>query len=151
MKTNTKNKQKTVKVYINNIQILDFVLNTSKYDGPKTINRNHFYFNVKGSNKISKKTNSIYTLTTIDIHFKNKPKSKPIEICKIIVEIEYRFENILDIVKIKGKAIQLPEDLMHKMLNTSFNTTRGILFTKLSGTIFEKVYLPPIETKAPSS
>ncbi len=146
MDNKVKTKKKTIKVFINSIKILDFVLNSSKYNGPKSVNRDHFYFNISGADKVEVSSNSIFILTAIEIFFhKKNSKSIPIEICKIKTEIDFRYENLSKIIKIKNKKVQLPQDLIQKMLNTSFSTTRGILFTKLLGTIFEKIYVPPIE------
>ncbi len=139
-------KNKIIKVFINNIKITDFILNSSKYPGPKKINRDHFYFNLSGANKVKMSSNSIFILSTAEIIFhKEKSKSDPIEICKIKIEIEFRFENLSKIITFMNGKAKIPQELLQKMLNTSFSTTRGILFTKLLGTIFEKVYLPPID------
>lgn len=141
-----KQKNKIVKVFINNIKIVDFILDSSRYTGPKKINRDHFYFNLRGANKVKMSSNSIFILTIGEIIFhKEKSKTDPIEICKIKIEIEFKFENLSKIITFLNGKAQIPQELLQKMLNTSFSTTRGILFTKLSGTVFEKIYLPPID------
>ncbi len=140
-------KQNKALISISSIKVMDFVLHTSIYRGPKKINRDLFRFNISGAHKLIPKSKTIAILTKIDILYKKKTQTKPQVICNLKTEIEFEFKNYLRVIKKTGGKTFVPQDLIEKLFGTSIATSRGIMFVKLSGTIFEKIYMPPVDTQ----
>jgi len=68
--------------------------------------------------------------------------SKSIKICELKTRIQFLILNFNDIFTVEEDKLHYPIEILPNFLGLALSTTRGILFTKLEGTLLHDVYLP---------
>lgn len=122
------------------VKTLDFCINPPKR---KIEKGEQFTFNIKTEFLVNLDKNLLVIRLTVEIHEKEKTDI----ILSIRTENYFEIENLKQyIVKDDQSSLKLPDLLLSAMINISIGTTRGILITKVSSTIFGQMVLPVIAT-----
>lgn len=61
--------------------------------------------------------------------------------CKFEIAYFFQVENLDDLIQV-GKIIEVDDDLAISVANIVYSTSRGIIFTRCQGTIFNKLIIP---------
>lgn len=103
-----------------------------------------FTFNLKTEFLINIEKNVVAIRLTVDMSEKKNDKN----IVSLRTENYFEIEDLKQYVKKDDpSSLELPELLLSALINISIGTARGILITKVGGTVLDQMVLPIIPTK----
>jgi hypothetical protein len=95
---------------------------------------------------ISVRSKQIRVLADFDIRVAKSSVPESIITCKYGITFLFSVKNLEELVKIDHNDIEVDEELLSSVLNITYSTSRGILYTRHLGTILDGLILPIIPT-----
>lgn len=147
MQMNTKQLENTIISYkLNNISIRRFSLIEPALDITSDFNLKNLNLAFNLSYAILKEQNIFQTqLTVVNNYMLNNRNIKLIE---LVLVCDFEIKNLSSFIKINNKKFILPDDLLKTLIDLTYSTARGIIFSKTQGSFLNQFILPVIDPKA---
>lgn len=137
---------------IEQLLINEIVINSAAIQnntGTAHLGDDKYFFNVafSFSPAVSKKHQKIKVVFTCNISA-STIEEEPVDINgKFEIAYFFSIEDFERLVVIKSDDINLNPNLAASLANIVYSTSRGIIYTRLQGTIFKKIILPVMSTE----
>ncbi|SDC42427.1 hypothetical protein [Niabella drilacis] len=67
--------------------------------------------------------------------------------CKFEIAYIFHVKNLKDLITEQEDHVQVDDELATSVVNIAYSTSRGIIFTRCQGTVFNRLILPVTSTK----
>lgn len=144
---NTKQLENTTISYkLNNISIRRFSLIEPALDITSNFNLKNLNLAFNLVYSILKEQNIFQIqLTVVNNYMLNNRNIKLIE---LVLVCDFEIKNLSSIIQMNNEKFILPDDLLKTLIDLTYSTARGIIFSKTQGSFLNQFIIPVIDSKA---